>query len=277
MFRKEALARMSSPDQLDQLLQVTAPRGWVALGGLGLLLLMGILWGVFGTVSTTVEGQGVLIRPGGVRSVVCPAEGVITSVLVHVGDTIYKDREVVQFLRSDNSTDPSMSFITSNCSARVLEILVREGSTVQKGAVLLILEPTDDRLEALLYVPARDGQHVRPGMKVEITPATVKWSEYGYLVGEVMQAEKFPSSREGMMRHLENEELVRSLIAAGPCVRVTAKLERDERTPSGYQWSSSRGPDLEMHNGTPCRARITVRKQSPFSLLIPAVRDLMGI
>ncbi len=35
IFRKVALERLSSPEQLDQLLQVTDPKGWLALGALG--------------------------------------------------------------------------------------------------------------------------------------------------------------------------------------------------------------------------------------------------
>ena len=38
IFRKVALERLSSPEQLDQLMQVTSPKGWLALAGLGALL-----------------------------------------------------------------------------------------------------------------------------------------------------------------------------------------------------------------------------------------------
>src|SRR5947209_1829473 len=96
IFRKTALERLASPEQLDQLLQVTSPRGWLALTGLGLLVAAALVWSFFGTVTTTVEGQGILIRPEGVTSVVAPQAGVVRSVLVRVGDMIYKDREVVR-------------------------------------------------------------------------------------------------------------------------------------------------------------------------------------
>ena len=35
LFRKKALAKLASPEQLDTLMQVTEPRGWLALGGIG--------------------------------------------------------------------------------------------------------------------------------------------------------------------------------------------------------------------------------------------------
>jgi len=64
LFRKQALERLSSPEQLDQLMQVVAPRSWLLLAGLGLLLTTLLLWGVFGKITTTVQGRGVLSEPG---------------------------------------------------------------------------------------------------------------------------------------------------------------------------------------------------------------------
>jgi hypothetical protein len=66
IFRPAALERMSSPEQLDRLMPVTSPRGWVALSALGIIFLATFLWALFGTVYTTAEGQGILIRPQGV-------------------------------------------------------------------------------------------------------------------------------------------------------------------------------------------------------------------
>ena len=38
IFRKVALERLSSPEQLDQMVQVTNPKGWLALTGLGAIV-----------------------------------------------------------------------------------------------------------------------------------------------------------------------------------------------------------------------------------------------
>lgn len=64
LFRKQALERLSSPEQLDQLMQVVAPRSWLLLAGLGLLIATLLLWGLFGTITTTAQGRGVLSEPG---------------------------------------------------------------------------------------------------------------------------------------------------------------------------------------------------------------------
>ncbi len=65
MFRKEALARLSSPEELDQVMHVTSPRGWITLLALGLVLLGGLAWSVLGSIPTVVAGSGALLTPPG--------------------------------------------------------------------------------------------------------------------------------------------------------------------------------------------------------------------
>ncbi|MGA7497687.1 MAG: hypothetical protein WBX00_13260, partial [Isosphaeraceae bacterium] len=72
IYRGEALQRLASPEQLDQLMPLTDPRGWLALAALGMVLAAVLVWACFGTVRVTVEAQGVLVRPGGVRTVAAP-------------------------------------------------------------------------------------------------------------------------------------------------------------------------------------------------------------
>jgi hypothetical protein len=60
MFRKAALDRLSSPEELDQLMHVTRPRGWLARLGLGVILAAGFVWSLVAVIPTTVSGQGVL-------------------------------------------------------------------------------------------------------------------------------------------------------------------------------------------------------------------------
>ena len=56
VFRKVALDRLSSPEQLDQLMEVTTPHGWLALAGAGLLLGVAVVWSTTGTLPERVSG-----------------------------------------------------------------------------------------------------------------------------------------------------------------------------------------------------------------------------
>ncbi|MCA9937967.1 MAG: hypothetical protein KC418_04955, partial [Anaerolineales bacterium] len=61
LFRKKALEKLQSPEQLNQLLTVTSPKGWLSLAALGVLLLSAIVWSILGTVQSSVSGSGVLV------------------------------------------------------------------------------------------------------------------------------------------------------------------------------------------------------------------------
>ncbi len=88
IFRKVSLQRLSSPEQLDQMIQITDPRGWIALATLGGLLLTAILWSFFGSIPTQVKGRGILIKSGGVFEIVTIGSGQVTDVAVEVGDEV---------------------------------------------------------------------------------------------------------------------------------------------------------------------------------------------
>jgi hypothetical protein len=61
IFRKEALERLSSPEQLDQLMQIVSPRSWLPLTALGGLLACGLVWSFVGRIPVTTTGQGVMV------------------------------------------------------------------------------------------------------------------------------------------------------------------------------------------------------------------------
>ena len=88
IFRKVALERLSSPEQLDQLLTITSPKSWLALIGLFAVLFVVVVWGITGTVPTKVQGQGVIVRSGTVLNVVTVGSGIVTNLYVSPGDHI---------------------------------------------------------------------------------------------------------------------------------------------------------------------------------------------
>ena len=96
VFRKASLDRLSSPEQLDKLLQVTRPRGWIALVALGFLVGSAVLWGFEGSIPSRVAGQGILLNSGGVLEIAAGAGGRITDVAVNVGDVVREGQVVAR-------------------------------------------------------------------------------------------------------------------------------------------------------------------------------------
>jgi HlyD family secretion protein len=100
LFRKEPLERLSSPEQLDQLMRVVGPRSWLPLAALGGLTFVAIVWSIVGRIPITVTGQGVLIRPQKVVLVQMPSSGQILAINVDPGDSIKKG-DIIATLDSD--------------------------------------------------------------------------------------------------------------------------------------------------------------------------------
>lgn len=96
IFRKAALERLSSPDQLDELVQVTTPKGWLALIGVGILVIAAVVWGIYGVVPTRVSGSGIIIRTGGVQRLLSLGSGQIAEVKVKVGDILEEGQVVAR-------------------------------------------------------------------------------------------------------------------------------------------------------------------------------------
>jgi HlyD family secretion protein len=412
IFRKVALERLSSPEQLDQLLQVTSPQGWLALGTLGAILLASLGWGVWGTIPTEATGAGILLRRGGVSDVVTAAAGQVDELLVKVGDVIAKGQPVARIrqdvivrqikdnearlaalrgefaeaartaeeqkrlrarglaqqranlqhsietlekdltllaerveaerkllddglitkqaflttqqtlnqkrsdlagqrlelngldlkrLEGDQQLDQQITsrqsairdlelmsrelnakltenvVVTSPYAGRVLEILTTRGDVVNPGSPVLSIEVVSEHLMAVLFVPAASGKRVQKGMPVRVSPSTVKREEYGSILGRVAWVAEFPSTARGMQRLLGNEALVNGLMGQGPPIQVDVDLERDPSTPTGFRWSSSRGPSVKISSGTLAAGDVVVREDRPIRLLIPTLREKLGI
>src|SRR5215218_6832647 len=101
IFRKVALDRLSSPEQLDQMMQVTTPRGWLGLATLGGLVAVAVIWSVVGNIPERVQGQGILLRSGGIFAVEAISDGSVTNLAVRVGDVVTEGQVVARLAQPD--------------------------------------------------------------------------------------------------------------------------------------------------------------------------------
>lgn len=132
IFRKAALDKLASPEQLDVLMQVTSPRIWAMLYAMAGLILLVIAWSIFGTVPTKVAGQGILIRGDAVLAVTSLATGQITSMKVSSGDRI----EVGQVIAEVGQ--PAIELRLANQRARLLELAASDSESQSAEADNLV-------------------------------------------------------------------------------------------------------------------------------------------
>jgi len=167
--------------------------------------------------------------------------------------------------------------VVSPYAGRVTESLVNPGSLVSPGQAILALERDAGTLRVGVAVPALEARSIRPGMEVRLTPTTVKLEEYGYMLARVTDVSDYPASRDGLTSLLSNEALVEVLTAAGPVTIVSAEPVLDLAAKNGFRWSARKGRTLSVSSGTLCTAQVMVRETAPITLVVPKLKELLGL
>lgn len=193
------------------------------------------------------------------------------------------DREIEEMKRQIFSVELKLdllSKVVSPFTGRVVDIQTSIGDLVHPGDQLMTLERSGNDvqdLELVLYVSPMDGKKVESNMLVQVAPSTVRREEYGYMLGMVTSVSTYPSSRKSMMQVLNNEQLVEMFSKTYAPVAIYANLipaPKTEQSPSGYKWSSSNGPPLELSTGTLCSASITIQRKRPISFVMPGFKKI---
>ncbi len=407
IFRQVSLDRLSSPEQLDQMLAVTGARTWVALAAILALSVATVVWGFEGQVLTTAAGTGVIIRQGGVLNIVTSGTGVVTGINVRPGEMVKanqvvatiaqpallqqiaslekardeamqdrdqrfkRDSDAAQLKnaaisREDGNTTAQINelkdrarlmgeqitveqqlytkglvtnqqvldmkqklmgvnddiaaanarlkqldadrfviaaqpgendiewrsrvtdlnrqiasakqrlemarTVASPYEGEVLEVKASPGSTVVEEQPVVSIQPRQQNLEVLAYLPSLLAKDLRKGMDTDVSPSNVKREEYGFMRGRLNFVADFPATEAAMMRNLENEALVHALSESGPVTEVRATLLPDVSTASGFRWSTSKGPDLLITSGSICKVDVVTRRERPISLIFPFLK-----
>jgi len=101
LFRKAALEKLSSPERLDVMMQVTSPFGWLAVMALGFVIVIVVVWSVVGTIAIKVQGTGILMRGHEVLAVTAGSQGRLTEIVVEPGDNVTRGQVVAKVSQPD--------------------------------------------------------------------------------------------------------------------------------------------------------------------------------
>lgn len=171
--------------------------------------------------------------------------------------------------------------IKSPYSGCILELTTNSGSVLSRGTQLASMQINSSNREVLsiAYFPVKTGKKIKSGMKLQVTPDTVRRERFGGILGVVTTTSTFPVTKTGAINVVGNSEVVDNLIREGePVIEVRSKLQLNSSNPTGYEWSSSRGPDnLEISNGTTTTVRVTLESQAPITFIFPILKEWVGI
>ena len=138
------------------------PRTWVALGGLGLLIVTAAVWAAVARVPTTVKGPGYLLHQGGIHSAAAPTAGVVVDILHRVGDTVVAG-EVLGHVRA---ADGQLVAARSPSSGKVIEVSVGLGDYLDAGRPLALVDPAAQPEVVYAYLPQSDAKEAHVGDRV---------------------------------------------------------------------------------------------------------------
>lgn len=374
LLRKASVEKLSSPEQLDMMMRVTSPMGWVAVLAIGALIVVAIVWSVTFPMPVKVDGRGFMVRGEAVREVQILTSATIQSVEVKTGDVIEAGAVVARLAMPDvearlasskallveleqqtsdsgsqtasiqgrlraqiarleqdrrqkqqlvdrglltsaavasidqqitslqNSLAQSMigtgdrglrvedkrlevkeleaklaneSVVRSPFTGRVVAVRAGVGQPVRPGDALLSLESTGDPMRVIGFVPLAAGKKVSAGLEVRIAPSFVRVEDYGFMVGKVVSVSALPATPEEIQRIVANDSLARQYIDLNPFQVVIEPTAAE--TPSGFKWTSSSGPPVEVGSGTDCTVQVVVETRKPISYVIPTVKQTLGL
>ncbi len=184
----------------------------------------------------------------------------------------------LQFLTERYDTQ---SNIVSSYSGEVVEVLTDAGVMVGPGTPLFKLKNQQEgqlvSLKGILYIPSQDGKKIKRNMEAFVVPSTVQPQEFGFIKGKVTYVSDFPITQQGMMTSVKNDQLAKGLLALGPLFEVHVEFEKDAESHSGFRWTSAKGPDIDIKEGTSCMGQITVKQENPISIVVPAFKKFFDL
>lgn len=169
--------------------------------------------------------------------------------------------------------------IRSQYSGTIAEMMVVPGQVMSAGARLLTVEIEQGEvgLLSLSYFAIGDGKKIEPGMDVQVIPDGIERERFGGIAGKVYSVSPTPIQKDAVVSTIGNTDVVQSLIPSGGFIEVRSRLLEDGAMASGYRWSSSRGPKMQITAGLTHAVRVRVEGRAPISYLLPVLREVTGV
>jgi len=173
IFRKVALERLSSPEQLDQLVSLTSPVGWAAALAVCLVVAAVIAWSIFGILPIAVDGAGILVSRGGrVFDAMAPFSGTLITVaeagtVVKKGDKLASldDTELRQnFAHAEEVIEERQADLVSLSQNFADQIALKHKNAIaQRSNLAHIIAAAEQRRDFYQNLLDRQGKIVQQG------------------------------------------------------------------------------------------------------------------
>ena len=298
LFSQEALDKLRSPDRLDKMFSITRPVDWMLTVAVGVFLFAVILWSIFGSFTVKADGMGLITDSAGIVTVTPLVSGTLSDVNATTGAVVKRGDIIAHIDQAERTLDARFARhnmalskndrdmlgriydyntkreqtrvtgnVRSNYDGVIDEVMVEAGQNISSGTPICTIRLTQDtdELSGVLYVPVDKGKRVQNGMTIQLAMSGVDVSESGSLIGIVRSVSQYPISPQSAQKNLGNSQLS-SWIAEqqkGALMEVKFDLVKDEKSDSGYLWTSSVGVHPKITAGSFCKGFVVIESRPP--------------
>lgn len=86
--------RLQRTDQLEEVLRFTSTRSWLALSAMCVVVVLAVIWGIFGEIQSTVSGEAIFLTEGGLFQIMAKESGHLQECKIRPGDMVRKNQVV---------------------------------------------------------------------------------------------------------------------------------------------------------------------------------------
>lgn len=274
LYRKSALERLSSPDQLDKVLKVASPMSWLALLAVTAVIAIVVAWSIVGTIPETITASGMIVAPVGTNAVYTDVTGTVSATYVTIGSEVYMGTPVMSI------TEPQGESITivSDQVGTVSEVVATVGSNAKQNSELVRVSPIVQGDHAVVcYVPMSSVKKLARGMQAYVTLTSADSETYGHMVARIVNIDARAASVKGMEGVLGSDnKMAESFTKDGAVASVTLELYPDANTVSGYYWSNEKGAKQTVSGGSMCSVRLIIKEIAPIEKLFTKIKEIWG-
>ena len=187
---------------------------------------------------------------------------------------IFQKQEALHILQSkiDNL------IIKAPEDGRVIEIDVMLGREVPSGTPMIWIQALTEKEASLpfySFVPISMGEKIKKGMHAQISFLAIDSQKYGQLEGKVLRVLPYAASLSAQQLAGIPSRVLREYLSADPtAILVVIQPIRDPSTPTGYKWTTDKGPPLEeILPGAIGTARIILESKRPITYVLPILTE----
>ena len=263
LFREKAISSLDSVERFDEAITIVSSGSIIALTAIGALLLLLMVWAIFGRIPVGLQGRGVIVAGSGAEPVVAPAAGILIALPGRVGDVVATGEAIARMRTIGGNIVALRAPVAGTLAQRSPQL----NSFVRPGDAVATIEPVGENPTAVVFVPVETDRRAAPGMPVRLSPADAQPDVFGFLRGHVTYVAPFPANADRIKAALQNDAVVAGFSPDVPVREVRIAFDVDAN--GNLIWSGMGNAGRSLSPETPCDATIVVEERSPISFVLP--------